>query len=111
MKDYWEEFPEEYERCIHCSGTGRRFCTSCRGRGRRITYTYGRSSHRESSKPCIFCSGTGFQRCTVCHGKGSVKKVGRAVGDLEQVELDTPFAHTSHARVGVRTFDCPTVAR
>ena len=75
MSDYWRDYPDRYDKCSRCSGTGRMTCPTCGGKGRRYTTHYGTGALiGEAEGPCILCSATGRSFCYQCRGSGSVKK-------------------------------------
>ena len=65
-------------RCISCSGSGRKNCTSCSGKGGKYVsdsvpnYSGSTSGSNWYTRweRCWKCSGTGIQNCTMCGGDG-----------------------------------------
>ena len=75
MSDYWRDYPDRYDKCPRCNGTGRMTCPTCGGKGRRYTTHYGTGALIGGAEgPCILCSATGRSFCYQCRGSGSVKK-------------------------------------
>jgi len=78
MFDYWRSNPDNYRRCLTCSGTGKKICNACGGNGGRCKPRYhseyeGRSIVRESWEPCMTCAGSGRSSCSTCLGIGSIR--------------------------------------
>lgn len=69
-----QEYPDEYEVCPKCQGTGKanKKCPKCKGTGN-VTKETGISNSQE---PCPKCGGTGTVqgKCTTCKGTGKKKK-------------------------------------
>jgi hypothetical protein len=72
-----DQFPDEYERCERCGGTGEIRCHWCSGSGTTVgpdRYLYGRTiGRRFGLKRCSYCNGRGTQRCRLCT-LGSVRR-------------------------------------
>lgn len=54
--------------CSDCSGTGKRTCSRCNGKGK----VYGRVEWNRLFT-CIQCGGSGVMTCSNCGGWGSVR--------------------------------------
>ena len=87
--DPWLEYPNHYQMCRACNGTGSITCSICAGRGMRYEthYDYGRDGRiliHESLGRCIMCVGSGSSPCRHCHGSGSLRKqVSMAIATTE----------------------------
>jgi hypothetical protein len=72
-----EEFPDRYDPCTRCGGTGEIRCRTCNGTGSVVgpdRYVIGgRMGRRFGLKVCTDCRGRGTRNCGVCMS-GSVHK-------------------------------------
>jgi hypothetical protein len=73
-----EEYPERYEKCWRCSGSGRIPCRACDGNGSVVgpdRYVIGgRMGRRFGLKVCTMCRGKGTMSCGICN-EGSLLKL------------------------------------
>lgn len=73
----WIEYPDRYNRCDKCKGTGQVDCRWCDGKGTVVGpdhYLYARTiGRRFGLKRCSTCCGSGKQRCGLCIS-GSIPK-------------------------------------
>jgi DnaJ-class molecular chaperone len=76
--ELWREFPDRYERCSRCSGSGTIDCPWCSGRGSTVgpdRYLIGgRLGRRFGLKVCTTCRGSGKLSCGLCTA-GSMRKI------------------------------------
>jgi hypothetical protein len=72
----WLEYPERYNRCDRCRGTGEIDCPSCEGRGGVVGPDYymyaGTIGRRFGLKHCRTCLGRGKLSCGICNS-GSIR--------------------------------------
>jgi hypothetical protein len=82
QNDFWLRYPDDFEMCETCTGTGTVRCSSCVGTGSRRETRYdrdyeGRPVARDEWVSCPGCAGTGDKPCSPCSGTGSVQKHSR----------------------------------
>jgi hypothetical protein len=104
MPDYWQSEPDNYKRCLICSGTGKKTCGICGGRGGRYKTRYdydydGRSIARESWEQCGMCAGSGRSSCSRCGGVGSIRRLKPDEGRVKTDPPATPAASPKDLKI------------
>jgi hypothetical protein len=85
VSSLWAQFPDSFEMCKKCVGTGNVRCSPCSGTGGRYQQRYdrdydGRPISRSEWVSCGSCGGSGNGTCPPCGGSGSIQKSSTTAG-------------------------------